>query len=324
MEYPLHTYKPLFSEALGAANSVMQQQAMADTPLIPELIAHIIASGGKRLRPILTLLSAELLGYQGQRHIQLAAAIEFFHTATLLHDDVVDESTLRRGQETANAIWSNQASVLVGDFLLSRAFQLIARDENPKITQILADASATIAEGEVAQMVSSGDVALPYARYKHIIYGKTAALFEAATETGARIATQDEAAIAALKDYGRALGMAFQMMDDSLDYTATADQLGKAPGDDIREGKVTLPFILLRDSDDETISKQAMKAFEAEEVDALLQLAKEQQIDAKCHAKATEYAKQAQQALATLPDIAQTQHIQALHDIAAYAVHRKS
>jgi octaprenyl-diphosphate synthase len=212
--------------------------------LIPEIAGYLISLGGKRLRPLLTIASAELCGYKGERHIHLAACVEFIHTATLLHDDVVDESTLRRGRQTANSLWNNKASVLVGDFLFSRAFELMVADGSLEILDILSKASSAISEGEVLQLSMSHSLELTQETYLKIIESKTARLFSAATEVGAVVAKAPDEERKALTQFGQALGIAFQLMDDILDYTANQGQLGKAIGDDFREGKVTLPLIL--------------------------------------------------------------------------------
>ncbi len=217
--------------------------AQPDVQLIEAIGKHITSSGGKRMRPSLTLACALLCGYHGSRHINLAAAVELLHTATLLHDDVVDESTMRRGDQTANAIWSNQASVLVGDYLLGRAFQLMVADGTLEVLKILADASATIARGEVMQLMAAGDASTSKERYLNVISTKTAALFAAAGELGAVVsgATEHQEN---LRLFGMYLGIAFQLVDDALDYAATSETLGKTVGDDFREGKMTLPVIL--------------------------------------------------------------------------------
>lgn len=217
--------------------------AQPNVQLIEAIGHHIVASGGKRLRPALTLACALLCGYEGARHINLAAAVELLHTATLLHDDVVDESTMRRGDQTANAIWSNQASVLVGDYLLGRAFQLMVSDGTIEVLKILADASATIARGEVMQLMAAGDASTSMERYLEVISTKTAALFAAAGELGAVVSGRTEVQ-ENLRLFGTYLGIAFQLVDDALDYHANADKLGKTVGDDFREGKMTLPVIL--------------------------------------------------------------------------------
>jgi len=234
----------LLKPQLNAINACILEKMQSPVALIPQIAGYLISLGGKRLRPLLTVASAELCGYEGTRHIQLAACVEFIHTATLLHDDVVDESTLRRGMSTANALWSNKASVLVGDFLFSRAFELMVSDGSLDVLQILSQASSTIAEGEVMQLASSHDLGLNQETYLKIIGAKTARLFSAATEVGAVVARADDSKRKALAKFGHTLGIAFQLMDDVLDYTADQEKLGKAVGDDFREGKVTLPVIL--------------------------------------------------------------------------------
>ena len=219
--------------------------ARMDSPvaLIPQLAAHIVAAGGKRLRPLLTLACARMVGYTGTRHVQLATCVEFIHTATLLHDDVVDESLLRRGLASANAIFGNKASVLVGDFLFARAFQLMVEDGSLKVLEILSRASATIAEGEVLQLVTQNDLTTTEDRYLDVLRGKTAALFAAACQVGGVVADCPADIEAALCNYGMNLGIAFQLVDDALDYVADQGKLGKTVGDDFREGKITLPVL---------------------------------------------------------------------------------
>ena len=234
----------LVDDDLKAVNVAILERMESPVALIPQLAGHIIAAGGKRLRPVLTLASAQLCGYQGQRHIPLAACVEFIHTATLLHDDVVDQSGLRRGLETANAVWGNKASVLVGDFLFSRAFQLMVEDGSLKILKILSDASAIIAEGEVQQLMTANDTSTDETTYLDVIRSKTAALFAAACQVGAVVAERPEAEEEALRRFGLNFGMAFQLIDDVLDYNADQGELGKAVGDDFRDGKVTLPVVL--------------------------------------------------------------------------------
>lgn len=212
--------------------------------LIPQLAGHLIAAGGKRLRPVMTLAAAQLCGYSGDRHIALAACVEFIHTATLLHDDVVDESDLRRGQASANAIWGNEASVLVGDFLFSRSFQLMTADGSLKVLRILSDASAVIAEGEVLQLMTANEPTTTEEAYLEVIRSKTAKLFSAAAQIGAVVADRPSAEEDALEHFGMSLGIAFQLIDDVLDYSADQAALGKMVGDDFRDGKVTLPIIL--------------------------------------------------------------------------------
>jgi octaprenyl-diphosphate synthase len=235
----------LVKNDLTAVNRLIIEKMQSPVALIPQLAGHIIAAGGKRLRPMLTLAAARLCGYgEGERHCALAACVEFIHTATLLHDDVVDESLLRRGQESANAVWGNQASVLVGDFLFSRSFELMVEDGSLEVLRILSNASAVIAEGEVLQLVTTNDTGTGEADYLEVIRCKTATLFAAAAEIGAVVAARPEAEQRALADYGMNLGIAFQLIDDLLDYSALQAQLGKTVGDDFREGKMSLPVVL--------------------------------------------------------------------------------
>jgi octaprenyl-diphosphate synthase len=234
----------LVAHDMNAVNSVILERMQSDVPLIPELAGHLIAGGGKRMRPMLTLACAKLLDYPGTRHHKLAAAVEFIHTATLLHDDVVDGSDLRRGRRTANIIWGNPASVLVGDFLFSRSFELMVEDGSLKVLRILSNASAVIAEGEVNQLTAQRQVRTTEERYLDIIGAKTAALFAAACRIAAVVAERPEAEELALDAYGRNLGIAFQLVDDAIDYSSDAATMGKGVGDDFRDGKVTLPVIL--------------------------------------------------------------------------------
>jgi octaprenyl-diphosphate synthase len=234
----------LLGEDLQQVNRLIVEKMHSEVALIPQLAGHIVAAGGKRLRPLLTLASAQLCGYRGARHHALAACVEFIHTATLLHDDVVDESALRRGRATANAVWGNKASVLVGDFLFSRAFQLMTADGSLAVLKILSEASAVIAEGEVQQLLTANDIETTVEAYLAVIGAKTAVLFAAACRIGAVVAERPAAEEEALRVFGQALGMAFQLVDDLLDYTAREADLGKAIGDDFRDGKLTLPVVL--------------------------------------------------------------------------------
>lgn len=241
----------LVAEDFAKVDTEIRTRMVSDVPLIPELAGHIIASGGKRLRPVLLIAAARLCGYPGERHIRLAACVEFIHTATLLHDDVVDESALRRGRATANIVWGNQASVLVGDFLFSRSFQLMTQDGSIEVLSILSEASAIIAEGEVMQLTTANNLATTEDDYLKVIAAKTAALFAAATKVGAVVADRPAEDVAAMADYGRYLGIAFQLIDDALDYQAEEGTLGKTVGDDFREGKITLPVIQAHAAGDE-------------------------------------------------------------------------
>jgi octaprenyl-diphosphate synthase len=234
----------LVSADLNHVNSVILQRMQSDVALIPELAGHLIAGGGKRMRPMLTLACARLLDYPGTRHHRLAAAVEFIHTATLLHDDVVDGSGLRRGRRTANIIWGNPASVLVGDFLFSRAFELMVEDGSLKVLKILSRASSVIAQGEVDQLTTQRRIETGEDHYLEIIGAKTAALFAAACRIAGIIAEREEEIEQALDCYGRNLGIAFQLIDDAIDYASDTETMGKGVGDDFRDGKVTLPVIL--------------------------------------------------------------------------------
>jgi octaprenyl-diphosphate synthase len=230
---------------MEAVNRVIRHRLHSDVPLVNQISEYIISAGGKRIRPVLVLLLANAYGYKGVAHHELAATVEFIHTATLLHDDVVDESSLRRGRETANALFGNAASVLVGDFLYSRAFQMMVGLDNMRIQQILSDATNVIAEGEVLQLLNMHDPDVTEASYLNVIRSKTAKLFEAAAQLGALIAGADDDQIDAAGEYGRSLGTAFQLIDDVLDYAGDALEIGKNVGDDLREGKPTLPLIWL-------------------------------------------------------------------------------
>ncbi|MFN3936768.1 MAG: polyprenyl synthetase family protein [Gemmobacter sp.] len=229
---------------MAAVNALIRERMASEhAPRIPEVTAHLVEAGGKRLRPMLTLAAARLCGYEGAHHIRLAATVEFIHTATLLHDDVVDESQRRRGRPTANLLWDNKSSVLVGDYLFARAFQLMTETGSLRILSILSDASATIAEGEVLQLTAAHNLRTDADTYLRVVRGKTAALFAAACEVGGVIAAAPEAQVDALRAYGDALGIAFQMADDLLDWGGSAELIGKNTGDDFRERKVTLPVI---------------------------------------------------------------------------------
>ena len=243
----------LTAEGMNAVNAVILDRMQSRIPLIPTLAGHLIAGGGKRMRPMLTLAGAALCDYHGTRHHKLAAAVEFIHTATLLHDDVVDGSELRRGKSTANIVFGNPATVLVGDCLFTRSFELMVEDGSLKVLKILSNASSVISEGEVDQLTAQRQIETSEERYLSIIGSKTAALFAAATRIAAVVAERSEADERALEDYGRNLGIAFQLVDDAMDYDSDAGEMGKGKGDDFREGKMTLPVILAyaRGSDEE-------------------------------------------------------------------------
>ena len=314
----------LLQDDLEACNRVIIDRMQSDVALIPQVAAHIVAAGGKRLRPLLTLAAARMCGYRGPRHATLAACVEFIHTATLLHDDVVDESTLRRGRASANALFGNDASVLVGDFLFSRAFQIMVADGSIEVMRILSDASATIAEGEVLQLMTQNDTATTEAQYLAVIEGKTAALFAAAAELGAVVAGRPAADQARLREFGMALGVAFQLVDDALDYSADQAALGKTVGDDFREGKITLPVLLAfaRGSEEERgFWRRTLETGEQTDED----LAQAQALMARYSAladtigRARLYAAQAQAALSAFPDGAEKQ---ALAAVAEFCVDR--
>ncbi|WP_227869540.1 octaprenyl diphosphate synthase [Undibacterium parvum] len=242
---PQNSITEFIAPEMAAVNHVIRQQLHSEVPLVNQIAEYIISAGGKRIRPVLVLLMANAYQYQGSRHHELAAIVEFIHTATLLHDDVVDESSLRRGRQTANALFGNAASVLVGDFLYSRAFQMMVGINSMHVMQILADATNVIAEGEVLQLLNMHDPDVSEERYLQVIRSKTAKLFEAAAQIGALIAGANIEQIEAAAEYGRSLGTAFQLIDDALDYSGNAEEIGKNVGDDLREGKPTLPLIYL-------------------------------------------------------------------------------
>jgi octaprenyl-diphosphate synthase len=241
---PLERLQNLVASDMHAVNQLILERMQSPVALIPELAGHLIAGGGKRLRPMLTLGCAKMLGYQGTRQHKLAACVEFIHTATLLHDDVVDNSGLRRGRKTANLLWGNQPSVLVGDFLFSRSFELMVEDGSLRVLKILSRASSVIAQGEVQQLMTAHDLDTTEDQYLEVIASKTAVLFAAACQIASVVAERDEKTEAALESYGRNLGIAFQLVDDTLDYASSAQAMGKDVGDDFREGKLTLPVIL--------------------------------------------------------------------------------
>ncbi len=234
----------LTRDAMERVNELIIARAGSDVQLIPEVARHLINSGGKRLRPMLTIAAAGMSGYRGEGHVRLAASVEFMHTATLLHDDVVDESELRRGKSAARMVWGNQATVLVGDFLLGQAFKMMVEVGSLDALDILSNAAAVIAEGEVMQLGAAKNTATTEDEYLAVIGAKTAALFSAAAEVGPALVGSDRAARAAFRSYGFNLGLAFQLIDDALDYAGDSHALGKRTGDDFREGKVTLPVVL--------------------------------------------------------------------------------
>ena len=240
----LDRLQELVRNDLLAVNRTILDRMQSPVALIPQLAGHLISSGGKRLRPVLTLLCAQMCNYQGQKHVPLAACVEFIHTATLLHDDVVDDSSLRRGIESANAVWGNQASVLVGDFLFSRSFQIMVECGSLQVLRILSNASAIIAEGEVKQLANTNNLDINEKDCLEVITAKTAKLFAAACEIGAVVAEKPKEVSQSLAEFGLKFGIGFQLIDDLMDYTASDEAIGKTVGDDFREGKVTLPVLL--------------------------------------------------------------------------------
>lgn len=318
----LDDIKRLVAEDFAAVNRSIQQELDSDVVLINQLGAYIVNSGGKRLRPLLVLLAARSAGYGGGHHIPLAAVIEFIHTATLLHDDVVDASELRRGRETANAVWGNEASVLVGDFLYSRAFQMMARVNDMRVMDIMADATNIIAEGEVLQLINCGDPNTTEDRYMAVIERKTAKLFEAACQLGGAIAGRPAAEESALAEYGMSLGVAFQLIDDVLDYSADAATMGKNVGDDLAEGKPTLPLLRAMQQSDAAGTNLLRHVIEnggKDKIDAVLEVIHATDAIAYTRARAEAYAKRAASALTILPD---SDYRQALGALAALSVDR--
>lgn len=242
---PFERMQSVLADDMGAVNTLIRtRMASEHAPRIPEVTAHLVEAGGKRLRPMLTLAAARMCGYEGDDHVKLAATVEFIHTATLLHDDVVDESGQRRGRPTANLLWDNKSSILVGDYLFARSFQLMVETGRLKVLDILANASAVIAEGEVLQLTAAQNLATTEEIYLQVVRGKTAALFAAACEVGGEVADAPQDQIKALHAYGDALGISFQIVDDLLDYGGASASLGKNTGDDFRERKLTMPVIM--------------------------------------------------------------------------------
>jgi octaprenyl-diphosphate synthase len=321
---PFVIARDLAAPDMAAVDGMIRQRLHSDVVLINAIGEHIVGGGGKRLRPMLHVLAARAAGYTGDAHIELAAVIEFIHTATLLHDDVVDGSALRRGRKTANAAWGNAASVLVGDFLYSRSFQMMVELDRMPVMRILADTTNSIAEGEVLQLLNIGKAETDEAAYMRVIERKTAVLFAAATELGGVLAGLPEESCAALRRYGTQLGCAFQIADDLLDYVSDADTLGKNIGDDLAEGKPTLPLIyaiqrstpmqaeLLRNA----ITSQRLSA-----LDVIVDAIRQSGALERTQARAQTHADAALEALAALPA---SEYRDALAGLAEYAVSRTS
>jgi octaprenyl-diphosphate synthase len=301
---------------------LIRERLSSDVVLINQIADHIIGSGGKRLRPMLHVLAAGAAGYRGEEHTKLAAIIEFIHTSTLLHDDVVDESDLRRGRKTANALWGNAASVLVGDFLYSRSFQLMVELDDMRIMRILADTTNTIAEGEVLQLLNIGNADVSEAAYLAVIERKTAVLFAAATELGGILGGLAENQTAALREYGMQLGYAFQIADDLLDYVSDADTIGKNIGDDLAEGKPTLPVIYALEKATPEQAQSLRHAIEhggLDSLDRIIAAIRDSGALERTHERAVFHADAARQSLEQLPD---STYRDALLTLASYAVER--
>ncbi len=317
-----NSIRQLADADMQAVNALIQRRLHSDVVLINQLSHYIISSGGKRLRPLLALLVARACGYQGDKHIQVAAIIEFIHTSTLLHDDVVDESDMRRGKETANNVWGNQAAVLVGDFLYSRSFEMMVDVGSMRVMEILAQTTNTIAEGEVLQLLNCHDPDTTEARYMEVIHSKTAKLFEAACQLGAVLAGLDANIEQAMAAYGMHLGTAFQLVDDVLDYTADAAEMGKNVGDDLAEGKPTLPLIVAIQRSDETTANLLRLAIEQgglEQIDTITQAI--QQTDAIAYTM--DLAKrETQLAIDQLNCLPESDYRQALTTLAWFAINR--
>lgn len=312
----------LIQDDMTAVDALIQQRLQSDVALINQLGFYIINSGGKRLRPAIAILSAKACGYQGDKHINLATIIEFIHTATLLHDDVVDNSDMRRGQETANSLWGNEASVLVGDFLYTRSFEMMVEMDSMRLMQILSSTTNIIAEGEVLQLLNCHDADTTESRYLEVIHHKTAKLFEAAGQLGAVICKTTNQIEKAMSLYAMHLGSAFQLVDDLLDYSHSSETIGKNIGDDLAEGKPTLPLIhAMRQGTDQqaAIIREAIEQGQRDRIDEIITIINETgAIDYTAHAAAQEVA-HAKQALNILPE---TDYKQALLSLADFAISR--
>lgn len=308
---------------MQAVDQAILAQLNSDVVLINQLGHYIISGGGKRIRPLIAVLAANTVGYKGQEHITCAAFVEFIHTATLLHDDVVDESDMRRGRETANARFGNAASVLVGDFIYTRAFQMMASLRSLDVLQVMSDATNVIAEGEVQQLMNVNDPETTEANYMQVIYSKTARLFEAASQCSAIVSGADQATVIAMRDYGRYLGTAFQLVDDILDYSANAEQLGKNIGDDLAEGKPTLPLLHAMRSGNRQQAALIREAIEqggkCEALDEILAIMAEHKSLDYTMERAKQEAQKAVDAIAILPE---SEYKQALISLAYLSVDR--
>ena len=308
---------------MDAVDKLISASLESDVSLVSQVSEYIVMSGGKRLRPLIVLLASRALAYEGEQHIRAAAIIEFIHTATLLHDDVVDSSARRRGKDSANTVFGNQASVLVGDFLYSRAFQMMVDIGDMRVMQILADATNTIAAGEVLQLMNVHDPDTTEENYRQVIYRKTARLFEAGAQIAAVLSASDEATETAMVAYGRHLGTAFQLIDDALDFSSSPDELGKNIGDDLAEGKATLPLIYAMQNgtaDDRKTIRDAILEGGLEHLDRITAIMKSTGALRYTAAKAEEAAKHSISALAGIPE---SEYKQALVTIAELSVRRR-
>ena len=309
---------------MRAVNALIRESLASDVALVSQVSEYIIMSGGKRLRPLIVLLAARALGYSGDQHIRAATIIEFIHTATLLHDDVVDSSERRRGQDSANTVFGNQASVLVGDFLYSRAFQMMVDIDSMRIMQILADATNTIAAGEVMQLMNVHDPDTSEDAYRQVIYRKTARLFEAGAQIAAVLADKEQAVEDRMISYGQNLGCAFQLVDDALDFNASAEELGKNIGDDLAEGKATLPLIRAMQQASESdvaIIREAILEGGLDQLDKITSIIESTGALQYTSARAQEAAAEA---IAALSDVPESDHKQALIALAEFSVSRRS
>ncbi len=321
--FNLDDLKNLVAEDMQRVNQVITDNLASHVALINQLSQHIILSGGKRLRPMLVLLTAKSCNYKGEDDALLAAVIEFIHTATLLHDDVVDESDMRRGQETASHIWGNEAAVLVGDYLYSRAFQMMVRAQSMRIMELLSNATNTIAQGEVLQLLNVKNPDTSEEKYHEVIYGKTACLFEAATQIGAILGNSDHEVEMAMAKFGKHLGTAFQLVDDALDYNADSEELGKNVGDDLAEGKPTLPLIYAMQQGNTAqaeLIRQSIKQGGLEHIEEITKIIKETGALDYTLDQAQAEADKAKAAITFLPP---GDYRQALMFLADYAVERR-
>jgi len=314
-----HQLNPQIEPQFEAVNDYIINHLGSNVPLVEKIGHYIVESGGKRLRPLLVLLSANACGYNGDKHVPLAAIIEFIHTATLLHDDVVDNSELRRGKDTANAKWGNAPSVLVGDFLYSRAFQVMVEIGSMDIMQVISNATNVIAEGEVLQLLNAKNPDTTEDAYMQVILGKTAMLFEAATESGAILTNCTAEEREALRLYGRHLGIAFQLIDDVMDYLSTAEEMGKNVGDDLAEGKPTLPLIhAMREGNEEerTLIRQAIRKGGLDDLEPIMEIVRKTGAITYTQQRAQDEADKAIAALDVLADSSFTNTLKQLADIA--------